>query len=88
MNSLYTFGLNHHNTPVEIREKVVFGRDNLIEGLQGVSKSASVPEVAIVSTCNRTEVYCGGGDPAEAMTWLAEYHNLDREINFLLFHKP
>ncbi|MAW33150.1 MAG: glutamyl-tRNA reductase [Proteobacteria bacterium] len=80
MNSLYTFGLNHHNTPVDIREKVVFGRDNLIEGLQGVSKSASVPEVAIVSTCNRTEVYCGGGDPAEAMTWLAEYHNLDADF--------
>ncbi len=82
MKSLFAFGLNHHNTPVDIREKVVFDSGSLIDGLADVAKYAGVPEVAIVSTCNRTEVYCGGGDPIDAIKWLAKFHKLDAsEIN-------
>ncbi len=80
MKSLFAFGVNHHNTPVTVRERVVFNAEKLEEGLRDISKQAAVPEVAIVSTCNRTEVYCGGGDPENAITWLSKFHNLDSKL--------
>ncbi len=80
MKSLFAFGVNHHNTPVNVREKVVFNSEILEVGLRDISKNAAIPEVAIVSTCNRTEVYCGGGNPQDAIKWLPKFHNLDSNI--------
>jgi glutamyl-tRNA reductase len=36
-----------------------------------------VREAAILSTCNRTEIYCAAGEPGQALDWLADYHALD-----------
>ncbi len=80
MKPLFAFGVNHHNTPVNVREKVVFNSEILETGLRDISKNAAVPEVAIVSTCNRTEVYCGGGNPQDAIKWLPKFHNLDSNL--------
>ncbi|MDH5513002.1 MAG: glutamyl-tRNA reductase, partial [Gammaproteobacteria bacterium] len=56
---LLAFGINHHTAPVEIREKAAFASDKLISALHDATADGGASEAAIVSTCNRTELYCG-----------------------------
>ena len=78
--SLYALGLNHHTAPLGVRERVVFHVERLGEAL-GEAKRLLAPEAAILSTCNRTELYLSGELDAEkrgtATEWLAAYHHVD-----------
>ncbi len=74
--SLYTLGLNHTTAPLEVRERVVFAPDALADALRDLVGARRVKEAAILSTCNRTEVYFRGGDPEPVAKWLAGFHNL------------
>ena len=78
--SLYAFGLNHLTAPLAVRERVVFHVERLGEAL-GEAKRLLAPEAAILSTCNRTELYRSGELDAEkrstATEWLAGYHRVD-----------
>lgn len=70
-------GINHRTAPVEIREKVVFAGDELGEALREMTSLPGLREGLIVSTCNRTELYClsDGGEPP-LMQWLSHWHDL------------
>ncbi len=74
--SLFALGLNHTTAPIEVRERVVFAPDDLAEALRDLIAARDVKEAAILSTCNRTEVYFHGHDPAPVAKWLAGFHNL------------
>ncbi|WP_173915994.1 glutamyl-tRNA reductase [Halobacillus sp. Marseille-Q1614] len=50
-------GLNYKTAPVEIREKLTFSEDRLVEAMQNLNNQKSVLENVIISTCNRTEIY-------------------------------
>lgn len=79
--SLLTLGLNHKTAPLAIRETVAFAPDECLHALSGLTALPSVREGAIVSTCNRTELYAvddGMGD-AHLQRWLCEQHGLDPE---------
>ena len=54
---LLTCGVNHHTAPVSIRERVAFPADILMRALADITGRRLVREAAILSTCNRTEVY-------------------------------
>jgi glutamyl-tRNA reductase len=73
--SLFTLGLNHQTAPLAVRERVVFHVERLHEAL-GELKRGLANEAAILSTCNRTELYVSGEKPAELAHWLAQYHRL------------
>lgn len=73
---LLAFGLNHQTAPLAIREKLAFPADILPEALRLLTQSQAASEAAIVSTCNRTEIYCAAPDPAAAIAWLAQFHHL------------
>jgi glutamyl-tRNA reductase len=73
MSSLYALGLNHQTAPLAVRERVVFHVERLREAL-GEIKRGLASEAAILSTCNRTELYLAGEEPAAAAQWLAQYH--------------
>ncbi|HKX39378.1 MAG TPA: glutamyl-tRNA reductase, partial [Burkholderiales bacterium] len=73
--SLFTLGLNHQTAPLAVRERVVFHVERLHEAL-GELKSRFAQEAAILSTCNRTELYVAGEGPGELAQWLAQYHRL------------
>lgn len=77
---LFAFGINHKTAPVEIREKVAFAPDRLSEALQRLVSGSKVEEAAILSTCNRTELYvCTQADDASGVeSWFSEYHHLDK----------
>jgi glutamyl-tRNA reductase len=73
---LFAFGINHQTAPLSVREQVVFHADNLTQALRELVDRRPVQEAAIISTCNRTEVYCSTEDPRAAVDWMAGYHRL------------
>jgi glutamyl-tRNA reductase len=79
--SIIAFGINHKTAPVDIREKVAFQPAQMTDALRDLTARPHVTEAAIVSTCNRTELYCGmDRQNHEIITdWLSRYHNLNAE---------
>jgi glutamyl-tRNA reductase len=73
---LFALGMNHQSAPLALRERVVIAAERLQGALTELVRAKPVREAAIVSTCNRTELYCAAGEPAEALEWLADYHHL------------
>lgn len=78
---VYTFGLNHHSAPVDVREKVSLPIDLLKPALSALRNSfgGRVQEAAILSTCNRTEVYFAAEAEAvqQVSHWMADFHQLE-----------
>ena len=86
---LYAFGLNHTTAPLNVREQVVFHAERLVQALRELVDRRPVREAAIVSTCNRTEVYCHTDEPRAAIEWMAGYHQLQpRQIEPYLYTLP
>ena len=73
---LFAFGINYQTAPLDVREQVTFPEDAMERALHDLVQHHPVGEAAIVSTCNRTEVYCSTDRPEEATHWLADYHHL------------
>jgi len=77
--ALLTLGINHQTAPVEIREKVTFAPEQMEQALQQAAALKEVNEAIIVSTCNRTELYCEVGEKYDnaLANWLSAFHRLD-----------
>ncbi len=73
---LYTIGVNHTTAPIAIRENVAFSDTNLRHALNDLT-AKNAAEAAILSTCNRTEIYVRSVNAEPIMHWLAKYHRLD-----------
>ena len=86
--SLYAIGLNHQTAPLAVREQLVFGLDALSAALRDLFSRQIAKEAAILSTCNRTEIYCQSQAPDAVAQWLADYHRLAVEhvAPHLYFH--
>lgn len=77
--SLLALGLNHQTAPLGIRERVAFTPERLHPALHDLLQRGAVHEAAILSTCNRTELYCGlkhSADSWPLVEWLGDYHRL------------
>ena len=86
---LYALGLNHHTAPLAVREQVAFDPMRLPQALVELTHGREVREAAILSTCNRTELYCAAEAPEAAAQWLAEYHRLQpQKISPYLYTLP
>ncbi len=78
--SVFALGLNHTTAPLDLRGRLAFSPEQMAPALHGLRErlQRSVPEAALVSTCNRTELYVAA--PAErasvlvrpTLDWLAE----------------
>lgn len=80
--TLIAFGINHKTAPVDIREKVAFAPEKMEQALHQCINNGTVSEAAIVSTCNRTELYTNlneENDFASLLEWFCQYHHLDKE---------
>ncbi len=73
---LYVIGVNHTTAPIQIREHVAFNSEHLASALRELTMH-DVTEAAILSTCNRTELYCSTDDPEKPLHWLSQYHKLE-----------
>jgi glutamyl-tRNA reductase len=77
--SVWTLGLNHTTAPLDLRGRFAFALDQLAPTLQSLRSSFATGrhpqvEAAIISTCNRTEIYCAAEHAAldHTVGWLAE----------------
>ena len=81
--SVWALGLNHNTAPLDLRGRFAFSIDQIAPTLKGLRQSlARQPEATILSTCNRTEVYCAGDQPAleQTLEWLASNGGVSAEL--------
>ncbi len=79
--SLITIGINHKTTPLDLRERLAFTPQSLPEALLSLKKLDHIAEASILSTCNRTEIYCvttKDNDQA-IIQWFSQFHGVDAE---------
>ncbi len=72
--SVWALGLNHNTAPLDLRGRFAFSMDQMESTLNGLRQSlAHQPEATILSTCNRTEIYCAGDqlEVDRTLEWLA-----------------
>ncbi|MEI7613428.1 MAG: glutamyl-tRNA reductase [Betaproteobacteria bacterium] len=87
--ALFTLGINHRTAPLSVREQVSFHAEELRRALTDLASGGRVFEAAILSTCNRTELYCQADAPQAASEWLAQYRQVPHhEIEPYLYVHP
>jgi glutamyl-tRNA reductase len=86
---LFALGINHHTAALAVRELVAFDPAKLNFALHDLLRGHGVEEAALLSTCNRTELYCTATEPQAAAQWLAKFHALPLEkIQPYLYQYP
>ena len=89
--ALLAFGLNHTTAPLEVREKVTFGNEVLPEALAELTGNTGIDEAAILSTCNRTEIYCtlDAVDAGWPIDWFSGFHGCKKnELHDYIYTHP
>ncbi len=86
---LLALGVNHQTAPVELRERVAFAPATVPTALADLLAHQGVREAVLLSTCNRTEIYCSVDAGAESVPadWLARHHALGvDQLQHYLYH--
>jgi glutamyl-tRNA reductase len=77
--AILAYGLNFRTAPIDLRERIAFPAESLVQAHRDLTSSVpAVGEVAILSTCNRTELYCSAemNDQEALVDWLSRYRNV------------
>lgn len=74
---LFVLGINHETAPLALRERVAFPAEMQSEAVRQLLDVDGVREAAVLSTCNRTEIYGVAKDPAALLEWLASSRHID-----------
>lgn len=85
---LHLIGLNHHTAPLAIRERVAIAAEAVGSALTTLRQSGAVDEAAILSTCNRTELYVSGDHADDVLGWWMQHAgmSLDEARPYLYLH--
>ena len=83
--ALHALGLNHQTAPVALRERLAFDAGALPAALAALRSMPGVHEVAILSTCNRTELYAVADDGLALERWLASSPAADAALDAYLY---
>lgn len=85
---LHLIGLNHHTAPLAIRERVAIAAEVIGNALVTLRESGAATEAAILSTCNRTELYVEGDSADAVLEWWMTHSSmsLDEARPFLYLH--
>ena len=81
--NLVYVGWNHRGAPLELRERLAFTPDRAIQALEGLFKEEILTEGAIVSTCNRAEIYgvTTRDDELAALSgYFGRFHQIEPEV--------
>lgn len=73
---LVLFGLNHDSAPLKVRELVALSDEDLPAALKSLIARPEIEEAAILSTCNRTEIYCNTDAPHAILHWLQHFRGV------------
>jgi len=79
--SLITLGINHKTAPLDLRERLAFTPQSLPEALKSLKNLPHIEEASILSTCNRTELYCVTSEDNDSaiIQWFSQFHGLNEE---------
>lgn len=79
--TLIAYGINHATAPIDLREKVNFADDVVFDALHELKNQSGIHEAAILSTCNRTEIYCSVDDESNQnpVSWLHDFHGMKQD---------
>lgn len=89
--NLLALGLNHETASIELREQAAFGPEALRPALRELTSAGVVSEAAILSTCNRTEIYCGraGGGDRRVLDWFGRQTGFSQaDLAGNVYHLP
>lgn len=77
--SITVLGINHHTAEVALREKLAFSPDAIPTALREINSLSNVLSAVIVSTCNRSEIYCELTDNniKPVLNWISDFHHID-----------
>ncbi|WP_226704951.1 glutamyl-tRNA reductase [Microbulbifer elongatus] len=75
---ILALGINHDSAPVAVRERVAFAPEVMPSALAEARAALDCRELAILSTCNRTEIY-GEVTPESVLAWISRYHDVPME---------
>ena len=86
--AVWALGINHTTAPLDLRGRFAFALDQIAPTLQGLRQALGQNDVhrgvesAIISTCNRTEIYCAGNHAAmdHTLDWLAHSGGVSSEV--------
>ena len=86
--AVWALGINHNTAPVDLRGRFAFALDQIAPTLQGLRMALGQTgphrsiESAIISTCNRTEIYCAGDHAAldHTLGWLAQSGGVSADV--------
>jgi glutamyl-tRNA reductase len=85
--AVWALGINHTTAPLDVRGRFAFAIDQVGPTLSALRQSlhgrvARQPEAAILSTCNRTEIYCAGPqhDLEPTIDWLAHQGGVSPQL--------
>ncbi len=80
--TLVAYGINHATAPIDLREKVSFGNDVVSDALHELKHQNGIHEAAILSTCNRTEIYCSVDQEHHhnPVNWLHDFHGMKQDL--------
>lgn len=76
--SIFVIGINHKTAPVSLREKVYFAADKLALYLQDIIHRGVAHEAVLLSTCNRSELYCDANEFSKVCDWFAAQTSVTR----------
>lgn len=88
--TILLLGVNHNTASISTRERVAFAPENMHDALQQACLQAGLSELIILSTCNRSEIYCIPENASDTeskqkaiqlkvLSWLADYHQIETE---------
>ncbi len=84
--SIFVIGINHKTAPITLREKVYFEPDKLSLYLQDIIGRGAAHEAVLLSTCNRSELYCDANDVGALREWFcAQTANPSAELESALY---
>ena len=84
---LHVLGINHQTAPVRLRERVAFAADTVPAALATLRELPGVREAALLSTCNRTELYAMADDDGRSLAgWLASHPGDATDLHAYLYH--
>jgi len=71
--NLLLLGASHHSAPIDLRERIDFSRRGVSEALAELAQIRNVAEVVVISTCNRSEIYCASEDQNNLQETIASF---------------
>lgn len=78
--SIFVIGINYKTAPIHVREKLYFPLDKLALCVQDILQQGYASEAVLMSTCNRSELYCEGAQVNSLIDWLCMQAALPREV--------